>query len=249
MSTLVLPSTLLVAPVVETSIPQTMDDTSNLTSNLSASHWFTVAFDTVTGIDLEEVTKSAVSGDWEVVGRFASALQHLSEYLGAYGGAIEDSAKAVIKQTWTGHAAEKADVWFGDFASAVSALEPSLADLAGSYRDAAAGLREAGEGAVNYLEGLVDAIAGAPAILVTTVLAIVGAPVGVGEVAAVLDAAEVYYEAETIVKLIVETANAIGTMLTWVQVISGLVVGYLSLLQTLGRNLDLPGVGYDHPGV
>ncbi len=244
-----LPSAKLVQPTVEVALPDLFDQIAGLTSLISVSHWFCVVFEKLSGFDIEKSLGRLVAGDWEKVATLASAVRHLGEYFDEYGNQIDTGRAALFPAGWTGHAADKSDTYFTGYARQVGDLQKPVDDVAAQFRSAATGMKEAGAAVVNILEALIDATEGAAGVLITTVCAIVGLPVGIGEVLAVVDAAEVIVEAMNIVKLTIQLINAIGVMFTFVQTIVGLTAGMLSLIHGLKENLLLPAGAYDHPGV
>lgn len=216
-------------------------DPLGLFNYVSPTAWANAAIESLTGTDVIGWVTATIGGDWAAIWRFGDALDHLASFMGCLGANIASAANAV-DPWWDGHAADGAQMYLRQLASAVSAHEPVLRAIAGDYHDVARGAWLLAADLGNIAQALADwAIAAGVSAAAGTALAETGAGAVIGYALAALIVTKM-------VTKIAEASTIITTFGTMITTVFGAGKDFSGLGGQL-TTLVLPAHGYHHPGV
>ena len=197
-----------------------------------------------TGFDVFGWASEKVTGDWEGVGKAASAAGNLSRFNTAFAQEINTQWQQSAGATWHGNAARNAEQNFTHLASCIKFQVSPLEDIERQLTNISTGMRELGRLIGDILQDISDwAILAGISLAAEAALA----STGVGSIIAVQQAAltalyfaQIVKRAADLVKLVNKAYKAIYG-----------VIGVLNTLssQTTPDNLPpLPKASYDFPG-
>ena len=225
----------------EDSITNGFANPLDLLNLASPSAYLNAVIEGLTQVDVFGWMTECLAGDWRALYRFGDALGNLGDCLHELGINIQQGATN-LGGRWHGNAADAADVYFSDLATAAMGQKAGLYALRDSYHRAAVGAWELSNQLGNILQAVADrAILAGIAAAAGTITAEsgVGALVGYGLTAL----------------LVLDMLQKINSAAVKIQVAGGVILGLFggamdAFLQggDLSR-VPLPAGSYDHPAV
>ena len=180
------------------------------------------------------------AGDWQKVAQAASALDQLGEYMHALGREVDGTATD-LRESWEGHAADNATVYFDKLAGSIAALTHPIDQIANAYNVTATGIKKWGEMIADALSLLLDYL-----IEIGIAACATGAFSWTGVGLAIGGAGTAYlaYKATSTWMKVVEYH---GYATTAAKGVVGLTAGSMGML-SIDQHFSLPSA-YDNPAV
>ncbi|MEU4316056.1 WXG100 family type VII secretion target [Nocardia sp. NPDC024068] len=232
--------------LVEPALEDPMNDKFEflVTANeISPTYWACTWSKNVLGVDPVEWFAQKISGDWEALQKAGKAVENLSAYSSGFAGEIENAAKAV-DATWDGNAANSAQTYFAELATAVSAQIDSLNTIADEINNFANAAYFGAKTIGDTVQTLLDLAAVA---IIEWVAVEISAATGVGLVATAALVAAATLSTLKVIKEFGLVVAAFSSIYTVLEGIAGVIYSGIGTLQS-GELPALPQKSYDHPG-
>ncbi|WP_336085286.1 WXG100 family type VII secretion target [Nocardia sp. SSK8] len=243
-------STVTDSPVSKLADPQPSDPIPDLVeliingNAVSPSYWINYVLKSTIGYDPLTYTTNSISGDWEAMQKAGTAIGNLSDYLVSYKLDVSQAARTA-NETWDGNAADSAMDYFKELTAAISTQASALKDISTTIEEYSLSSYAMAQVVCGMLQEVFDYVI---ILAIKYAASAVMASTGIG---AVGSAAAIASSAFEIAMIIERWQDALGTLTTWVmktEAAASVVVGGAAMLS--GTSLpQVPGGGYDHPGV
>ncbi|MDA3647727.1 hypothetical protein LZ318_36850 [Saccharopolyspora indica] len=230
----------LTAPTADSPMPQWAVSVLGFTDYFSITAWVRKASKQFTGYDPITDLAQVFTGDWEVLAKVESGLRNLKAFYELYAENLEGFVGGL---GWSGNAASAADEYFGRVAQALAQHSDGISELADAVEQLKNTIFFSIAALENILTSLVD-------LLIELSVEALGGAGGLVTGGTTTVAAVVALVA-TIAKAIGQWSAAIaaiGHMVTAVYGLTAAVSAFTTSIPDL-EQLQLPGGGYDHPGV
>lgn len=172
------PAAHLVSPVASEPIPASLELALNLPDFTSASYWISEFLGLIDSPGPAELAEW-IGGDWERVALAADACRNLGDFSSsAAAGVCEEMS--TVGQTWSGHAASAASVYFSELADKLDSNAFSFSRIASQLDQTAIGVHQAAQVIGIPINFIIDL---GVTFLIEAAAAFASAATGVGAVA------------------------------------------------------------------
>ncbi|MDI1461042.1 hypothetical protein QEZ54_08705 [Catellatospora sp. KI3] len=234
------PTTHLVKPEpADDSVSSGFVNVTSVLDYVSLTAWLNEAIEGLTGCDVLGTMVSPLSGDWEKVSTYGTALTNLSRCLRGIADNV-DVANVDLDLHWNGNAADAAYVYFSSASRSLSAHADAVERAAGQYQKLALDVWHFTEVLKGFLQSIVDQ---ALLVLVFSAAGTALLETGVGAVAGYALAA---LELVNLIKTINKASAVVQAANVAFQTSFSTLTGIFKEVEDLG---SIPTVNtvYDHP--
>jgi hypothetical protein len=235
------PAAALTMPTIGPPIPDLVNNILGGKQYISPAYWTGWALEKICHVNPWDWIAEQFAGDWNAAAEAGQALKQLAEFNNRYADAIDQARRLVIPDRWDGYAAQQAQAYFTDLASALRDQIDALNGMAGQFHSLAAGMEEMAQALQSLCQDLLDwAIAigiSAAATAASSWTVFGGIAGGIATLASIAEAAKVWF-------MVLDYHDAAWAA---VQGFTGLCAGYLGAIQGM-EHTPLPGSAYHYPG-
>ncbi len=223
----------------EESMENGMFNPGDFFNYLSPSAWINDIIERASGIDIFGYATETLTGEWDALYKFGTALQSLAPCLQQIGVNVQQGAEE-MDHGWSGNGADSAFAYYTNLAAAISRKQDVLMEASNSYKEAAKGAWELSTQIGNLLQAAIDdaIIAGLAGAFGTATV-----ETGVGPLAGYAYAA---YQATQIATKINLASKIINTAITVIMGIFGAGVTFFDRGADLSE-IPLPATSFALP--
>ena len=206
----------------------------------SPSAWINKGIASLTGFDFIEWATTWLSGDWEALSKFGSAVDNLAQAMQQLGMNVQEGMLK-LDPTWEGNANDAAFMYFSELAAAISGQQLTLHQCQQGYANAAKGAWQLANQLGNLLQALGD----------RALLAMISAAAGTATAETGIGAVAGYGIAALLVRDMIKIINDASTIANTVgSVIVGAFGGAVDAFSQGGdlSVIPLPSAAYTVPG-